>query len=88
MFSFVWFYKILQGDEVKKEKEKKEKDKEKDDESTKDEGNVTVKIEKLGDAGLKTDMYAKHLATMKVSFFILTIKNNLSHVKIIERKPF
>lgn len=62
---------LLQSEEIKKEKEKKEKDKEKDDESTKEEGNVTVKIEKLGDAGLKTDMYAKHLSAMKVGYLLL-----------------
>ncbi|VDN06388.1 unnamed protein product [Thelazia callipaeda] len=58
---------ILQADDIKKEKVKeKEKKKEKDSESIKDESNAMTKIEKLGDTGLKTDMYAKHLMSMKM----------------------
>ncbi|VDK31239.1 unnamed protein product [Gongylonema pulchrum] len=51
------FYVIFQNDEVKKEKDKEE--------GCANGGAAAVKVEKLSDVGLKTDMYAKHLAAMK-----------------------
>lgn len=69
-------YHTFQSDEIKKEKkEEKEKERVDGEEIAKEEGeNAGMKVERLGDPGLKMDQYSKQLNMKVSSFFLFAVK--------------